>query len=49
MRQRVRPSIAFVSAQRESYLAAEHRVVERSLEALPQQASVLGFEVVHAW
>ena len=49
MRHTVRPSIAYVSAQLPSYLAAEHRVVERSIAALQSQAAALGFDLVHAW
>lgn len=49
MRQPMRPKIAYVSAQLPSYLAAEHRVVERSLEALHEQGAALGFDVVDAW
>jgi len=46
---RVRPPIAFVSAQLPSHPSAEHPVVECSLEALQQQAAVPGFDIVHAW
>jgi len=49
MRQPVRPSIAYVSAQLPSYLAAEHRVVERSTEALREHAVTLGFELLADW
>ncbi|CAN5681014.1 L-fucose isomerase-like protein [soil metagenome] len=45
----VRPKIAYVSAQLPSYLAAEHRVVERSEQALDRLALALDFERVGEW
>ncbi len=49
MRQPLRPTIAYVSAHLPSYLAAEHRVVERSIEALREHAATLDFELLSDW
>jgi hypothetical protein len=44
-----RPKIAYVSAHLPSYLADEHAVVDRSLEALAALAQELDFELLADW
>lgn len=49
MRRPTRLNVAYVSAQLPSYLVAEHRVVERSRDALAVLGERLGFDLVGGW